>query len=243
LLCEQIALDPISDKEYISRMVVRGIYRVAGPDISDYRDCNAYLVDMGELLLIDTGFGAAVDKTIENIEATGLDPTSLSTILLTHCHIDHIGAARELRKRFGARLVMHELDAAIVERGDNRLTAAFCFNLVFEPLHVDVSLTGDEGKIGVAGKQVNFIHTPGHTPGSISPYLDVEGKRVLFGQDLGAPLLTEFDCDPAAWRRSMEKLLALNADILCDGHSGIYQPARMVAAYIQHFIKQFTQDI
>ena len=38
------------------------------------------------------------------------------------------GAAARVREHFGCRLVMHERDAGIVERGDNRLTAAFCFD-------------------------------------------------------------------------------------------------------------------
>ena len=86
------------------------------------------------------------------------------------------------------------------------------------------------------------MHIPGHTPGSISLYADTGGKRILFGQDIAAPLLEEFDCDMAAWRRSMEELLALKADVLCDGHSGIYQPARAVAAYIRHFIRLYGKE-
>ncbi len=218
--------------------MLKGIYRVAGSDITDYRDCNVYLLDLGELILVDSGFGAAIDKMAANIEDAGLDPSRISTVILTHCHIDHMGGARELRDRFGARLLMHELDAAIVERGDNTLTAAFCFNVVFKPLHIDIKISGAEGRLPLDDREMHFVHTPGHTPGSISVYVDAAEKRILFGQDLGAPLLKEFDCDLPAWQQSMEKLLALNADVLCDGHSGIYEPAKRVAAYIRHFIKQ-----
>lgn len=218
--------------------MVRGIYRVAGPDITDYRDCNVYLLDVGELVLIDSGFGAGIDRMAANIEDLCLDPSRLSSVILTHCHIDHMGAARNLRDRFGARLIMHELDAAIVERGDNTLTAAFCFNVAFEALAIDVKLSGTEGSLSFGHKDLHYIHIPGHTPGSIAVYLDAQGKRVLFGQDIGAPLLKEFNCDPLAWRQSMEKLLALQADVLCNGHSGIHQPARRVTAYLRHFIKQ-----
>lgn len=222
--------------------MLKGIYRVAGPDITDYRDCNAYLLDTDEPVLIDTGFGAEFDRTIESIKSTGIEPAHIAKIILTHCHVDHIYAARRMREMLGAPLVMHELDAEIVERGDNRLTAAFCFEVQFDPLVIDEKLTGPEGVVSLKDLDLHFIHTPGHTPGSISLYVDSGGKRVLFGQDLGAPLLEEFDCDPAAWRRSMDKLLALNADVLCDGHSGIYQPARKVNAYIRHFIKTFDKQ-
>ncbi len=220
--------------------MIRGIFRVAGPDITDQRDCNVYLLDLDEeAVLIDTGFGAAFDRMAANIEDQGISPSRISTAVLTHCHVDHIGAAARVREQFGSRLVMHELDAEIVESGDNRLTAAFCFEIVFRPLAIDVRLTGSRGVIPFGGQDLSFLHIPGHTPGSISVYADSDGTRVLFGQDISAPLLPEFDCDMAAWRRSMEELLSLKADVLCDGHSGIYQPARAVAAYIRHFIKLY----
>ena len=222
--------------------MVKGIYRVGGADITDNRDCNVYLIDADAPVLIDSGFGEGLDKMIENIASSGVDPTSIEWVILTHCHIDHIGAAARLRKRVGAKLLMHELDAAIVERGDNRLTAAFCFEVDFEPLSIDLKISGTQGLLPIAGEEIHFLHTPGHTPGSISPYLDQNGTRVLFGQDLGAPLLPEFDCDPSAWRLSMERLLALKADVLCDGHSGIYQPSSRVAAYISHFVKAYARN-
>jgi glyoxylase-like metal-dependent hydrolase (beta-lactamase superfamily II) len=222
--------------------VIKGVYRVAGADLTDARDCNVFLLDAEEPALIDSGFGAAVDKMIKNIEACAVDPSRISTVILTHCHIDHIGGAAQLRKQLGARLYMHHLDAEITERGDNRLTAAFCFDVLFHPLTIDVKIIGAEGHVPADGRDISFLHTPGHTPGSISLYVDADGKRVLFGQDLGAPLLGDFDCDSTAWRLSMEKLLALKADVLCDGHSGIYEPARTVAAYIRHFMKLYAED-
>ena len=220
--------------------MIKGVYRVAGPDITDRRDCNVYVLHGEQSVLIDCGFGASIEQTIDNIEAAGIDPAAVGLIILTHCHVDHIGGAPALRDRLGAPLCMHELDADIVERGDNRLTAAFCFELSFEPFTIDIKVSGGEGRIPMEGEDIFFLHTPGHTPGSISPYVDAAGKRILFGQDLGAPLLDDFDCDAAAWHASMARLLALEADVLCDGHSGIYQPAHRVAAYIRRFIKLYS---
>jgi glyoxylase-like metal-dependent hydrolase (beta-lactamase superfamily II) len=217
--------------------MIRGVHRVAGPDLTDGRDCNVYLLDMDPPVLIDSGFGMAEDEIVGSISALGVAPSTVAAIILTHCHIDHAGGASSLRERLGAPLYMHELDAQIAERGDNRLTAAFCFEVQFQPLTIDVKIKGPEGQIAFGDEKVSFLHTPGHTPGSISPYVDAVGKRILFGQDLGAPLLAEFECDPEAWRRSMERLLDLKADVLCDGHSGIYEPRRAVSAYIRHFMR------
>lgn len=209
------------------------IYRVAGSDITDSRDCSVYLLDVGELIMIDAGFGESIDLVASRIEQQGLDPQKISTVILTHCHVDHIGGADQFRRRFGSRLAMHELDAAIVARGDNRLTAAFCFQKVFQPFRMDLILSGEEQRLMFGNQELVCLHTPGHTPGSISVYGDVGEKRVLFAQDLGAPLLKEFDCDPVAWESSAKKLLGLNADILCDGHTGVYQPRRLVRKYIE----------
>jgi glyoxylase-like metal-dependent hydrolase (beta-lactamase superfamily II) len=222
--------------------MVTGIYKIAGPDLTDNRDCNVYLIETDELVMIDSGFGANSQALVDNISEVGLNPADVTTIILTHCHIDHIRGAAWFRNRFGSRLVMHEFDANIVEQGDNRLTAAFCFEVQFEPLPIDVKLTGAEGLLTVGGEEICWVHTPGHSAGSISVYLDSEGNRILFGQDIGAPLLPEFDCDPVAWFASMEKLLALNADVLCDGHSGIYQPKEAVRRYIEHFVGLRRQE-
>ncbi len=209
------------------------IYQVAGSDLTDARDCSVYLLDIGELVMIDAGFGENIDLLASNIEQQGLRPEDVSAIILTHCHIDHIGGADRFRKRFGSRLAMHELDAVIVARGDIRLTASFCFQKVFSPFSIDLILTGGEQRLVFGDQELVCLHTPGHTPGSISVYGDIGDKRILFAQDLGAPLLEEFDCDPVAWKSSAEKLLELNADVLCDGHTGVYQPRRMVKKYIE----------
>ncbi len=222
--------------------MVRGVYRVAGPDITDNRDCNVYLIDADEPVLVDSGFGEGVGRMMDNIAASGVDPARIGSVILTHCHIDHIGGARKLRRLLGARLLMHEIDAEIVERGDNRLTASFCFEVDFEPMPIDVRISGADGLLPIPGEEIHFLHTPGHTAGSISPYIYRNGTRILFGQDLGAPLLSEFDCDASAWRHSMRKLLALKADVLCDGHSGVYQPSSRVAAYIRHFMKAYGEN-
>ena len=85
--------------------MMRGIFRVAGPDITDQRDCNVYLIDLGrEAVLIDAGFGAAFEAMVANIADKGISPSRISTAILTHCHVDHIGAAARVREQFTAAL-------------------------------------------------------------------------------------------------------------------------------------------
>jgi glyoxylase-like metal-dependent hydrolase (beta-lactamase superfamily II) len=78
---------------------------------------------------------------------------------------------------------------------------------------------------------------PGHTPGSMAVLLETEGKKVLFGQDIHGPYVPAWGADPARARESLRKLLSLKADILCEGHFGVYQPAAAVADYVRGYVE------
>jgi len=223
------------------KKIVEGIYLVGDSEMTDSRDCSVYVIDAGELVLIDAGAGASADKIIANIEKLGLDPEKISTLILTHCHIDHVGGAFEFRKRFGARIIMHQKDAEIVERGDNRMTAAYWYGVNFAPLPVDLKITVEEERIKIGEQEIVCIHTPGHSPGSISVYLDKNDKRILFGQDIHGPFLADFGADISLWRKSMKKLLALKADILCEGHFGVYEPSEKVTDYIERYLEEYDE--
>jgi glyoxylase-like metal-dependent hydrolase (beta-lactamase superfamily II) len=91
----------------------------------------------------------------------------------------------------------------------------------------------------IGEEKIVCLHTPGHTPGSISIYLDKDGKRILFAQDLHGPLLEEFGSNLGDWDRSTRKLLDLDADILCEGHFGIYKTKKEVRDYILSYRRQY----
>ncbi len=222
--------------------IVKDIFIVGGPDITDSRDGCVYLIDLGELILIDTGAGWSVNKIIGNIQKLGLDIKNLGKILLTHCHIDHIGGAPEMKKRFGSKLYIHQLDAPPLENGDQILTAATWYQTTFPPTPVDTKFNSNEEVLLIGEQKIFCLHTPGHTPGSISVYLAKDGKRVLFAQDLHGPLLEEFGSDLADWDRSTKKLLDLDADILCEGHFGIYKTKKEVKDYILSYRRQYRVE-
>jgi glyoxylase-like metal-dependent hydrolase (beta-lactamase superfamily II) len=219
--------------------IVRDIFIVGGPEITDGRDGCVYLLNLEELILIDTGAGWSVDKIVKNIEMLGFDSNNLSKILLTHCHIDHIGGVPELKKRFGSTVYIHMLDAPPVESGDQILTASTWYQTTFPPTPVDVKLSSPEETLVIGGQKMVCLHTPGHTPGSIVVYLDKDGKRILFGQDLHGPLLFEFGSNLEDYGRSTKKLLDLEADILCEGHFGIYKTRKDVRDYILSYRRQY----
>jgi glyoxylase-like metal-dependent hydrolase (beta-lactamase superfamily II) len=163
----------------------------------------------------------------------------LKSIILTHCHIDHIGGVPEFRKRFEVKIYIHKLDAIPLEKGDPILTAATWYQTTFPPTPVDMKFNLSEELLRFGGEHIVCLHTPGHTPGSISVYLNKGEKRVLFAQDLHGPLLEEFGSDLKEWDRSTQKLLDLQADILCEGHFGIYKSKKDVHNYILSYRRHY----
>jgi len=89
--------------------------------------------------------------------------------------------------------------------------------------------------------EFNIIHTPGHTPGSLAVYCDISDKRILFGQDIHGPFDVSFGSDINAWKKSMNKLLALDADILCEGHFGVFKGKEKVNEYIKSYLDKYKE--
>jgi glyoxylase-like metal-dependent hydrolase (beta-lactamase superfamily II) len=223
-----------------AEIIAEGIYLIGGPNISRSDDATVFIIDFDtELVMIDAGAGGSSRILEKNMEALGLNPKAISTLILTHCHIDHIGSAPYFRDQFGCRIVMHDLDADAVEQGDPVMTAANWYETTFPPTRVDRRLTGAHEIMRFGKAELHCLHTPGHTPGSMAVYLDRAGKRILFGQDIHGPFMSSFRSSIEDWKKSMESLIALRADILCEGHFGIFQPGDKVEQYIRSYLRQY----
>ncbi|MHA2006661.1 MAG: MBL fold metallo-hydrolase [Promethearchaeota archaeon] len=200
--------------------------------------CSVYLVNSHSeegLVLIDCGMSLNMIKEIRNI---GLDPLQINHCIITHFHIDHIGACADL-KEFNKRVKFyaHELDALpIEERGHDRETAANWYGGNYKPVKLEKRFKGDLEILMFGDFEFQCIHTPGHTPGSISILLEIEDKKVLFGQDLHGPIIPGIS-NFNDYQKSLRMLLELKADILCEGHFGIFQPTSEVERYIKSYIE------
>jgi len=86
-------------------------------------------------------------------------------VINTHGHADHVAASKALREALGAPVLIHETDAELLGEAGRQM--AFWIGLDFEPLEADRLLReGDLIDFGPA--RLKVLHTPGHTPGSIS---------------------------------------------------------------------------
>jgi len=216
------------------------VYAVGGSGLSAPEDAFVYLVDAGsELVLVDSGVGYSISRIEDNIRSLGFEPARVWHIIATHCHIDHIGGLSAWKERYGSRIIAHELDRAGIEGENNALTAASMYGVDYRPVKVDTLLAGEAQEIVLGDMKFHFLHTPGHTPGSISVYIDTRDGRVLFGQDIHGPFSPDWGSDLQMWHASMQKLLALRADILCEGHAGVYRGDK-IGKYIESCLKRYS---
>ena len=217
----------------------QNVYIIGSAELAHPYDCCVYLIDFGELILIDTGTGESFNRLVDNIFALGFSPEKLSSIIATHCHIDHIGSLAQFRQDYNVKIIVHELDARAIETGAG--VGAEAYGIDYQPCPVDIRLGKAKQSLRFGDYELKILHIPGHTTGSIVVYADIAGKRILFGQDMHGPYETAWGSDPKQAINSLPKLVTLKADILCEGHFGIYQPADKVNKYIEDCLHQLQQ--
>lgn len=174
-------------------------------------ETNCYLLTDGEgnAMLVDPG--AEPDRLLHAVEESG---STLTTILLTHAHFDHIGAAAALQRRTGAAVYLHEADAPLLTDGMRNLSLAFA-RRACDPPHPD-RLLRDGDVFSFGGSDFYVIHTPGHTEGSVCYHTDgiLLSGDTLFAQSIGR---TDF---PGGDLRRMEESLARLAAL--QGDAAVY---------------------
>ena len=213
------------------------IHHVGGGQLTAPGDAAIYLINFNShAALVDAGCGRALPRLMDNIRACGVDPDQIDYLLLTHCHFDHTGGAQALREQLHCQIVAHALETPFLERGNNTVTAATWYGATLAPVQVARQLSGAREEIVLGGRVIESLHTPVHSPGSVVYTTESDGLKILFAQDVHGPLHPDLLSDAADYRRSLKLLLALEADVLCEGHYGIYQGKPAVAAFIRKFL-------
>lgn len=217
--------------------ITSNVFQVGGSGISHSSDAAVYLIkgDTGAAL-VDVGAGAATERIISSIRSAGVDPGSIEYLFLTHCHYDHTGGAAEMKEKTGSQLVAHSLDAEFLEKGDNDVTAASWYGSFMKPLPVDIKVQEKKKVFNVGSLPVTMHHAPGHSPGSAVLTMVSDNKTVLFGQDVHGPLNDMLLSNREDYNQSLKYLLSLEADILCEGHFGVYYGKREVKYFIESYL-------
>ncbi|MFJ4185234.1 MBL fold metallo-hydrolase [Kitasatospora sp. NPDC089509] len=126
----------------------------------------AVLTDDG-IVLIDalTSPADAEDVIVPGLRAVGADPAAIRHVVVTHGHPDHFGGAQTLAERYGARVHLSAADWDLLART--------------HPAHAPVRDLdiADGAHLTLGGTTIELHHTPGHTPGTVSPIIPVRAGR------------------------------------------------------------------
>jgi glyoxylase-like metal-dependent hydrolase (beta-lactamase superfamily II) len=217
--------------------IIENLWQVGGAEFTAAEDAAIYLIRFdAQAALIDAGCGNAHDKLVSNISGVLPENVTIEFLFLTHCHYDHTGGAEALRDQYGCRIVAHELDAVYLEDGDSTVTAASWYGARMKPLTIDYKIKNKAETFPFGDEKFVAHHCPGHSPGSVVYLADLNSTRVLFGQDVHGPLDASFLSERNDYKRSLKFMIELEADILCEGHFGVYQGKEEVRRFIQSYL-------
>jgi glyoxylase-like metal-dependent hydrolase (beta-lactamase superfamily II) len=217
--------------------IMENLWQVGGAEYTTVEDAAIYLVRFGEkAVLIDSGCGQEHEMLVDNISQVLPPDVALEYLFLTHCHYDHTGGAQKVREQYGCKIVAHELDTVYLETGDSRVTAAAWYDAQMNPLKIDHAIKEKTATFRIGNGQLIAHHCPGHSPGSVVYLVEFGPVKVLFGQDVHGPLDPSLLSDRDDYRSSLKFMLDLHADILCEGHFGIYRGKDQVKAFIGSFL-------
>lgn len=142
-------------------------------------DANCYIIGdekTKEAAVVDPG--AEGRRILGRLEKLGL---KCKYIILTHGHVDHVGALNEVREATAADVLIHKEDAGMLISPAQNLSLFMGSVLKFKEAE---RLLEDRDKIQVGDVIMEVLHTPGHTPGGIC--LVVPGEGIITGDTLFA---------------------------------------------------------
>src|SRR5712692_8692082 len=197
----------------------------------------AFLVRGGKPVLVDSGSPNEGARIAAALAKENLRVEDLALILHTHGHADHCGSTAELKQNRSMPAAVHPADAGKMRAGRNgvlRPTRFFGRVLIpfvdvpFPPVEPEI-LVEEDFSLRPYGLSARIVHTPGHTPGSISVIFD-DGQAIvgdlLMGGYLGgafrprSPDYHYFAEDLSVVRESIRKLIGLGVKKFHPGHGG-----------------------
>jgi hydroxyacylglutathione hydrolase len=182
------------------------------------RAANAYLVrGHTRTILIDVGLSSNYAYLLECLHHLDCPLHKIDMVVLSHEHLDHIGAAHHFVGR--TFIAAHRLAANKIMLRDDFSMLRKMFNEPNVPIHVDLWLE-DGNLIDLGNFRLDVMYTPGHTSACIS--LFDQDKGLLFAADTlmpGGVMGGVFGSGSISdYIQSLERLKGLNSKILLSGH-------------------------
>lgn len=137
-------------------------------------ETNAYIVgdeETKKAIVVDPG--DEPDRILDEVKSDGLN---VESVICTHAHFDHIGAAGDIKKETGAKILLHKNDLEAYDLAKDQ-AAFWGFSIDELPRPDEFVDEGDEIKVGNLSFKV--LHTPGHSKGGIC----LEGEGIIITGD------------------------------------------------------------
>ncbi len=150
-----------------------------------------------EALVLDPG--DEPDRILDVLARSGLKPVAL---VHTHAHFDHVGCSALLKRITGAPILMHGDDRPLYRNLEEQ---GRLFGIPLEEPGIVDRLLVHGDRVACGGESLEVLHTPGHTPGSLSFRMSgAEGDVLFSGDTLFRRSIGRTDL----WGGSMEQILA-----------------------------------
>jgi hydroxyacylglutathione hydrolase len=171
-------------------------------------------------ILVDAGTGLYAQSLDKNLQSVGSSLSSITDIILTHSHIDHLGGVIPILEIGSPKLYLHEAEAIPINNGDMSSTLGNTFGVDLPPLRIEGIL--EEGSILDFGDILMTVyHTPGHSEGSV--VIELNGTGILMTGDTlfsgGSFGRVDFPTgSPNKLVRSLKRISEMQFDIGLPGH-------------------------
>lgn len=185
-----------------------------------YRSTNFWVVSAGRSrLLVDLGWPGMVQPLLANLARMDIPVAEVRYGLATHYHIDHAGAAQDL-KHLGMKLIVTPEQVAAVPAMKQWIKPADRYTDIATHDNVVVPLEQSRGFLATLGLSGEILHTPGHSDDHVTLLLDT---GAAFTGDLN-PMMPD-EAHQAQVERSWALLVARGMTTIYPGHG----PMRSVA--------------
>jgi len=201
-------------------------------------DSAKYIIDTQSsegLIIIDPGLYIKYFSVIQDF---GLNPSNINHCLITHAHLDHYGACYKLKQiNSNIKYYIHDADVRTFEQiADDELTKDFYPGYKYTPVKTTVKIH-DNQVLTFGDLEIKCIHTPGHSLGATAYFIESEGQKILFAGDICGSALEHSGGNINDYKTSMNKLLDIEPDILCEGHEGPIKPKEKAKEFIKKCIE------
>lgn len=199
---------------------------------------NAFLLKGERPILVDSGNPNETPAILNALQQAEVAPEELALILHTHAHGDHCGSSLDLKRLGQIPTAIHRADEEMLQKGLNgplvptsqllKLMMPLMPPGTFSGFQADLVIDEEEIDLAEYGVEAKVIHTPGHTPGSVS-VITADGEAIIGDVLMGGLLgfwrphqphyhLLAYDLDLI--RASLQKIMSYAPTRLYVGHGG-----------------------